>query len=661
MTDMQVQQHDTTGLNPQLPGYIRYYSKGGNLYGHYQMDTYKVGDTEYHHGRYLGRVVNQGEGLFFNNKSGYFNFTLEKGFVLRHDLVPDGAPESLRLRFGDIWVYNEILRTTGFNQVLENLMPSCNDTLNSLIAFRLSNPDAAYCYSQSWYDRSYAKVLYPKATISSASISPFLVKLGDEFIYREFTSLYLNFLNKDKETLEMVRFPVLLDSTGMPNDIKIEKTNISNHSGVINNEIRLIYVVDSDSGLPIYFKAISGNIIDQSTLKTTLTILKANNIHVKFIIMDAGYSSKQNLLFLKFLKIPFITRLSDNIAEYKEIIDAYSESLFYDNTKVVEQNERNIYCQKIPVKIDDNDYFAYLCIDTEKFISDYRSSIAKNSSSNTKDSIEIAKNKMKEFGRFILISNEDIDSVEIIGKYYIRQGIEQIFDVSKNNASLLPLRVHSEEALRGHLLVTFIVTIINLLINKKLEDVKINSYGTFFVMKGLYINIFENTSIIDEPTKSENDIIDSLKLDTPFQIEKRNSKNPKLKLLRCRRKKGRPKGSLGKPKKYKTAEIVAPIGNTTGIIEECSPNFSAQVKRSRGRPRGSTNKLKLGSGNTSTKSPISQVKRSRGRPKGSTNKSKFGSENTANKNPISQVKRSRGRPKGSTNKSSKFGNGDTPN
>ena len=44
--------------------------------------------------------------------------------------------------------------------------------------------------------------------------------------------------------------------------------------------------------------------------------------------------------------------------------------------------------------------------------------------------------------------------------YYTRQDIEQVFDLSKNYASLLPICVQSEETFRGHLLLTFLSTVI---------------------------------------------------------------------------------------------------------------------------------------------------------------------------------------------------------
>ena len=54
-------------------------------------------------------------------------------------------------------------------------------------------------------------------------------------------------------------------------------------------------------------------------------------------------------------------------------------------------------------------------------------------------------------GVFVLASTADIAAPDVLDAYYARQRIEQVFDVGKNYASLLPLRVHSEEAPGGHL------------------------------------------------------------------------------------------------------------------------------------------------------------------------------------------------------------------
>jgi transposase len=618
MTDVQVENlYVDNSLVPKLSGHIHFYKRGDSEYAIYEKDSYIRNGTTHHHSVYLGRVINKENSLYFSNKFGFFNFTLENGLIRRYDMVKDTHPESLHLRYGDIWLYEEILSKTGFNQVTSNLIPYYNDTLNALLAFRLSD-DSAYCNAQQWFERSYAKVLYPRATMSSASISSFLEKLGDEINYRQLTSLYLNFLTKGNEYSPEMEFPILIDSTGIHNSINVDKIQISNHSGVINNEIRLIYVVDRDSGLPIYFKPIAGNIIDNSTLKTTLSLLKDNNINVKFMIMDAGYSSLANLDYLCSLNINFVTLMNENLKIYKSIIADNSHNLLFDIKSVVKYNERSLYCKQINIQIEGKQYYAYLCIDIDRFYIDLKSTFKKYSigefendeqSIDYDNNINIVQDKFDNFGRFVLISNSNISVKEIVSTYYTRQRIEQIFDISKNNACLLPLRCHSNETIRGHLFITFLVTVISLLVNKRLEDTKLCSSGVFNAMRGLYINLFDNTGIIDEPTASENDVIEALQLKSTFIMDKHKVNNPKLKAIGSKRKRGRPKGRVGREINYRQVDSITSSMDTnnedlSGI--HSSDNSELQVKRSRGRPKGSKkNNEKLAPGD------ILQVKRSR--------------------------------------------------
>lgn len=73
-------------------------------------------------------------------------------------------------------------------------------------------------------------------------------------------------------------------------------------------------------------------------------------------------------------------------------------------------------------------------------------------------------------GIFVMVSTNELSKEEILPVYYTRQEVEQTFDVAKNDASLLPLRIQSEENLRGHLLLVFIATAIRKLIEKTLND-----------------------------------------------------------------------------------------------------------------------------------------------------------------------------------------------
>ncbi len=68
---------------------------------------------------------------------------------------------------------------------------------------------------------------------------------------------------------------------------------------------------------------------------------------------------------------------------------------------------------------------------------------------------------MRSDGFFILISKTKHAREDILPKYYLRQKIEQSYDLVKNETNIQPIRNHSEETINGHLLVSFICQIIS--------------------------------------------------------------------------------------------------------------------------------------------------------------------------------------------------------
>ena len=54
-------------------------------------------------------------------------------------------------------------------------------------------------------------------------------------------------------------------------------------------------------------------------------------------------------------------------------------------------------------------------------------------------------------GYFMLASTRRIANTKVLSNYYARQEIEQVFDIGKNYADLLPLSVEKEATFRRHL------------------------------------------------------------------------------------------------------------------------------------------------------------------------------------------------------------------
>jgi transposase len=49
---------------------------------------------------------------------------------------------------------------------------------------------------------------------------------------------------------------------------------------------------------------------------------------------------------------------------------------------------------------------------------------------------------------------------QVLPLHYTRQQIQQVFDISKNYADILPIRGYSEQTFHGHLFILFVATII---------------------------------------------------------------------------------------------------------------------------------------------------------------------------------------------------------
>jgi transposase len=121
---------------------------------------------------------------------------------------------------------------------------------------------------------------------------------------------------------------------------------------------------------------------------------------------------------------------------------------------------------------------------------------------------------------FVLISSEQTDPKDIMPLYYTRQSVEQVFDVGKNNAELLPLRVHGEETFRGHLMLSFMASVAVLAVGGMLKGSAFHTEGAFHVMRNLKCKVFDDRILVKEPTKKMNEIVKVLKLKLPLEINR---------------------------------------------------------------------------------------------------------------------------------------------
>ena len=310
----------------------------------------------------LGRVLDKKAGIFQNRERGIFTYDLETNTYGSappeiKSPVKDHKRELLIVDFGDVFFLDTFIRNSGLNVIIDAIGYGNPDTMKAMLSYyilcSMSNR-----YAQNWWEGSYARILYPKASLSSQRISDFLAAIGDEYSQRDFFREYFCFLDKSGNHTENV----LIDSTGLPNSIHFPLTAISNHNGEISNEVRLIYVVQQNTGLPIYFRYCPGNVIDATTLTRCLAELKEYGIDTKFAILDAGYYTGDNIQEFFVNEISFITRLKENLILYKGLVADHLGTLEY-RENLVEYNGRFVYLKCVACKLGENSAHAYIGLD----------------------------------------------------------------------------------------------------------------------------------------------------------------------------------------------------------------------------------------------------------------------------------------------------------
>ena len=276
--------------------YIRYFTKSnGHEYACLADTTRKGSHVKQEYVGNLGRVIDKEAGVFRSRERGLFRYTLDNGYCNLPSIYFESQhpeiKERLILDFGDSFFLSQFFENQPFRDAFCHMLPAQTDSLLSLVFYRILTDKKAYCYADTWWQGNYVSLLFPKAKLQSQRISEFLETIGSEEVQREFFREYYRLLYGSQYAAG-----ILIDSSGLPNASKMSITQISNHNGEISLEARLIYVIDRKTGMPIYFRYCPGNIVDVTTLCTTLAELRQYHIAVDYAIVDAGYCSEHNIM-----------------------------------------------------------------------------------------------------------------------------------------------------------------------------------------------------------------------------------------------------------------------------------------------------------------------------------------------------------------------------
>jgi transposase len=275
-------------------------------------------------------------------------------------------------------------------------------------------------------------------------------------------------------------------------------------------QLNLAVIFGEKSNLPFYYRKLAGNIPDSKTITHLLADLKQFDFEKLKLVLDRGFYSKDNIneLYEKHLKFLVSTKISlsfiqsnlkdlyDNFKSYESYLPQYelyahTVSTIWKYKKyrpykkdTITQEKRvylhyyyNIEKAAYDEKVFDNKLIQYKNeIISNKKIKEHQSFydkyfIIKKTAKKIIVDVkidEVTKAK-KNYGFFVLLSNEKMDATKALQLYRNKDVVEKAFGNLKERLSMRRMLVSSEQSLDGKLFVEFIALIFLSYIKKQMQ------------------------------------------------------------------------------------------------------------------------------------------------------------------------------------------------
>ena len=270
--------------------------------------------------------------------------------------------------------------------------------------------------------------------------------------------------------------------------------------------------MDSNQHLPLFFRTLPGNIVDVSSLQNTLYELKHYGIKDAFIFLDAGFFSEDNIKQMYASKLDFIIRLPSGRRLYRQLIEQYGREL-EGRDNVVSYGARGLFVKEVVVDLFGCSGFAYLVLDPLRRGREMYRFLLDNVVEGGLSALEVDFG-IVDRGVMVVVSSFRVSKEEVVPSYYVRQMAEAFFGFSKDDLGLVPLRVHSEESIRGFLFLQFLTLIAFIQLKQQLGK-KYTVDQALLSMRNLKCKVYDKEIRVEELTKDQKEITQTLNILVP--------------------------------------------------------------------------------------------------------------------------------------------------
>lgn len=274
-------------------------------------------------------------------------------------------------------------------------------------------------------------------------------------------------------------------------------------------QVRLLYIFDRSSFMPVFYRMIPGNVADKAALKETVAASGCKNC---VVIGDKGFYSKKNVSFLMDNKMTYILPLQHNTklipSEFTQNMDDHK----FDGCFVYKG--RNIWHKTLESGINGNRVYIFRD-DKRKLQEEVRFMQKKEADYEGMENNAIFDDDRR--GMFAFVSNTGESAKQVYMSYKERWDVEQCFDYLKNSVQIGASHKRTNEELEAwafinHVSLLYFYGIVKALREQKLNE-KYSPEDIISIGKNIYLvreHYYDKESRLSEVPKKDMELLDTL-------------------------------------------------------------------------------------------------------------------------------------------------------
>lgn len=426
--------------------------------------------------------------------------------------------------FGDVYLLLKFLENQGFISLFQSVFQKKIELERFLLhVLHGVLKDGSHISCDDFTEKSYASYLFRDIpTASLHSDTAFFTMMGSDHLKMKFFRELISMMRKRNPEFGKGCY---VDSTPLPNAISDNPFNALCCHGVSSSQIqtRLVLVLDEETGLPVWYDIIPGNILDLSTVMNIMNDVAVSlDIEIESLVLDAGYVCRP-LIEAFHIGSPksLISRMPARRGyPFKELYWKVKSMLDKGKYRFVREGHTYFGKRENISLFSDFREFAYVYVDFDNALLRFREYFLEHEDEYRQLKARDQDWLTVKYGYFVLISNIETTPEDLLSRYFCRTQIEGIFKTAKEYLQLLPLSKWTDVTVRGKILHDIINEIVFLELRRSLETTGISMNRLFGKTQSLMC--FKNkdgVAMIEMPSKAVKQFYKLLEVEVPNRVD----------------------------------------------------------------------------------------------------------------------------------------------